>query len=53
MAGIQNAVMGDSFGSTYSATSAGYRDAYASTCPDDNNGQFWLSAGSQNTAGRR
>ncbi len=36
---------GDSYGATYQATSAGYRDAYASTFPDDNNGGCRFGAG--------
>lgn len=51
--GIERAVSSDTFGATYSAAQGGYRDAYASTFPDDNNGEFWLSAGTQNSVGRR
>jgi hypothetical protein len=40
-AGIDRAVSGDQFGSTYMATQNGYRDADATTYPEDNAGQFW------------
>lgn len=51
--GIERAVSADNFGATYYAAQGGYRDAYAATFPDDNNGEFWLSAGTQNAVGRR
>jgi hypothetical protein len=38
-AGIVSAVSSDQYSATYHATSAGYRDAYASTFPDDDAGE--------------